>query len=126
MLIRVGTDYYAVQLVEGYISRGEDQFVGVCDHLRRQILISDQLSESDRLRVLVDRWINAWSHHESLDQDEPWPGVASDLADVFAEVFIDSMNLLDGCLRESATDAMLQVLGLHGRYGPQLKLRLVD
>lgn len=63
MQVQVGPWEYQVKLVRGYVQYQGEPCFGLCDHLKRQILIADVLDRGQRLHVLVHELVHAWWHY---------------------------------------------------------------
>ncbi len=70
MEIRVGPFTYRVRLVHGVIEHEGEACHGLCDHLRQEILISDEPPESQRLRVFFHEMMHAWWYHFAVDPSD--------------------------------------------------------
>lgn len=63
MRVQVGPWEYRVRLVRGYVQYQGEPCFGLCDHLKREILIADVLDRSQRLHVFVHELVHAWWHY---------------------------------------------------------------
>ena len=62
MRLEVGSETYQFRLVPGPLKRGRKRCGSLCDHGRREILISDAVPAEVRLEVAALAISEAWKH----------------------------------------------------------------
>ena len=62
MQLEIGLETYDFRLVDGPLKQGRKQCGSVCDHARREILISATLPVEVRLEVVALAVSEAWKH----------------------------------------------------------------
>ena len=62
MQLEIGLETYDFRLVDGPLKQGRKQCGSVCDHARREILISAMLPAEVRLEVVALAVSEAWKH----------------------------------------------------------------
>ena len=63
MELNIGPFIYRVYLWHGLIEHEGQQCIGLCDHDQRCVLISDTVSDEQRMQVLCHEAWHAWRHH---------------------------------------------------------------
>ena len=62
MQLEIGSEIYQFRLVPGPLKRGRKRCGSLCDHARREILISDAVPAQVRLEVAALAVSEAWKH----------------------------------------------------------------
>ena len=63
MILRVGPYLYRIEQVRGYIEHAGKKCLGLCDHHRHVLLVSDVATEAQQVQVVCHEYIEAWLHH---------------------------------------------------------------
>ena len=63
MRLEIGSETYQFRLVPGPLRQGRKRCGSVCDHRKREILISDAVPSEVRLEVTALAISAAWEHH---------------------------------------------------------------
>ena len=74
MNIPVGFKQYALRLIEGALDVEGQRCASVCDHLRKEILVSAEFPEPLRMDVAAAAVAEAWAHEIGLLRTVPLIG----------------------------------------------------
>jgi hypothetical protein len=62
MHLEIGSRAYRFRLIDGPLTAGEKRCASVCDHGRREILVSSSVPPEVRLEVAAQAVTEAWKH----------------------------------------------------------------
>jgi hypothetical protein len=91
MDLHIGPLVYRVYLWPGFIQHEGEQCLGLCDHDRQYVLISDTVNDDRRMQVLCHEAWHTWRHHFASQCSTP-----EGEADLVGMMFVQLMKDLHG------------------------------